>query len=107
MFVTAVRHREELFVYPPRWTFSEFRWDNFADMWVKTNFGGALLNSLYGIVASDGAGLVLSIPAAYRLVAVPLSRQGRLSQLPADDADDVADRPGPRAVPADGGSSAW
>lgn len=67
MFVTAVRPREELFVYPPRWTFSEFRWDNFVDMWVKTNFGGALLNSLYVSVAATALALVLSIPAAYAL----------------------------------------
>lgn len=67
MFVTAVRPRAELFVYPPRWTFSEFRWDNFVDMWVKTNFGGALINSLYVSVASTALALVLSIPAAYAL----------------------------------------
>src|SRR5690606_41435175 len=62
MFVTAVRPREELFVYPPRWTFSEFRWDNFVDMWEKTNFGGALLNSLFVSVAATALALVPSIP---------------------------------------------
>ena len=67
MFVTAVRPRDELFVYPPRWTFSEFRWDNFVDMWEKTNFGGALFNSLYVSVAATALALVLSIPAAYAL----------------------------------------
>ncbi|HCL63518.1 MAG TPA: hypothetical protein DIC56_01425 [Rhizobium sp.] len=67
MFVTAVRPREELFVYPPTWTFSEFRWVNFAEMWVKTNFGGALLNSLYVSVASTVIAIILSIPAAYAL----------------------------------------
>jgi len=67
MFVTAVRPREELFVYPPRWTFSEFRWDNFVDMWEKTNFGGALFNSLYVSVAATALALVFSIPAAYAL----------------------------------------
>ena len=67
MFVTAVRPREELFVFPPRWTFSEFRWDNFVDMWEKTNFGGALFNSLYVSVAATALALVLSIPAAYAL----------------------------------------
>ncbi|MDO8359917.1 MAG: carbohydrate ABC transporter permease [Devosia sp.] len=67
MFVTAVRPREELFVYPPRWTFSQFRWDNFVDMWVKTNFGGALLNSLYVSVAATVLALLFSIPAAYAL----------------------------------------
>jgi multiple sugar transport system permease protein len=67
MFVTAVRPRDELFVYPPTWTFSEFRWDNFADMWVKTNFGGALLNSLYVSITATLIALVLSIPAAYAM----------------------------------------
>ncbi|PHQ95487.1 MAG: hypothetical protein COB40_10390 [Marinosulfonomonas sp.] len=67
MFVTAVRPREELFVYPPRWTFSEFRWVNFADMWEKTNFGGALVNSLYVSISSTAIALALSIPAAYAL----------------------------------------
>ena len=67
MFVTAVRPRDELFVYPPTWGFSEFRWENFAEMWVKTNFGGALLNSLYVSITATGAALVLSIPAAYAM----------------------------------------
>lgn len=67
MFVTAVRPRDELFVYPPTWTFSEFRWDNFVDMWVKTNFGGALVNSLYVSIASTVIAILLSIPAAYAL----------------------------------------
>lgn len=67
MFVTAVRPRDELFVYPPRWGFSEFRWENFAEMWVKTNFGEALFNSLYVSVLSTALALLLSIPAAYAL----------------------------------------
>lgn len=67
MFVTAVRPRAELFVYPPRWTFSEFRWDNFVEMWEKTNFGRALVNSVYVSVAATALALVLSIPAAYAL----------------------------------------
>lgn len=67
MFVTAVRPRDELFVYPPRWWFTEFRWDNFVDMWNKVNFGGALLNSLYVSFAATILALVFSIPAAYAL----------------------------------------
>jgi len=67
MFVTAVRPRDELFVYPPRWGFSEFRWINFVEMWEKTNFGGALFNSLYVSVLSTLLALALSIPAAYAL----------------------------------------
>ena len=67
MFVSAVRPRDELFVYPPTWTFSQFRWANFVEMWDKTNFGGALLNSLYVSVASTLLALALGIPAAYAL----------------------------------------
>lgn len=67
MFVTAFRPREELFVFPPRWWFSEFRWSNFVEMWEKTNFGQALFNSLYVSIASTALGLLLSIPAAYAL----------------------------------------
>ncbi len=67
MFVTAVRPRAELFVYPPTWGFSEFRWENFSEMWVKTNFGGALLNSLYVSIAATSVALLLSIPAAYAM----------------------------------------
>jgi multiple sugar transport system permease protein len=67
MFVTAVRPRDELFVYPPTWTFSEFRWENFTEMWVKTNFGGALVNSLYVSITATLIALCLSIPAAYAM----------------------------------------
>jgi multiple sugar transport system permease protein len=67
MFSTALRPPDEVFVFPPRWGFSEFRWENFSEMWVKTNFGEALLNSVYVSVASTSLALVLSIPAAYAL----------------------------------------
>ena len=67
MFVTAFRPRDELFVYPPTWTFSEFVWSNFSEMWDKTNFGGALFNSLYVSVSATVLALVFSIPAAYAL----------------------------------------
>ncbi|RWB74545.1 MAG: carbohydrate ABC transporter permease [Mesorhizobium sp.] len=76
MFVTALRPRDELFVYPPTWTFSEFRWENFVEMWVKTNFGGALLNSLYVSVTSTIIAIVLSIPAAYALSRYRFSGKG-------------------------------
>jgi multiple sugar transport system permease protein len=65
MFVSAVRPRDELFTYPPTWTFSAFRWSNFVEMWAKVNFGGALVNSLYVSVASTLLALALGIPAAY------------------------------------------
>ena len=67
MFVTAFRPRHELFVYPPTWSFSEIRWENFAEMWDKTGFGGALMNSLYVSISATLIALILSIPAAYAL----------------------------------------
>jgi multiple sugar transport system permease protein len=76
MFVTAVRPREELFVYPATWGFSEFRWENFAEMWVKTNFGGALFNSLYVSITATGIALLLSIPAAYAMSRYRFSGKG-------------------------------
>ncbi|TIU35190.1 MAG: carbohydrate ABC transporter permease [Mesorhizobium sp.] len=76
MFVTALRPRDELFVYPPTWTFSEFRWENFVEMWVKTNFGGALLNSLYVSLTSTVIAIALSIPAAYALSRYRFSGKG-------------------------------
>ena len=36
-------------------------------MWEKTNFGGALVNSLYVSISSTAIALALSIPAAYAL----------------------------------------
>lgn len=76
MFVTAVRPREELFVYPATWGFSEFRWENFVEMWVKTNFGGALFNSLYVSITATAIALLLSIPAAYAMSRYRFSGKG-------------------------------
>ncbi|MBC2836671.1 carbohydrate ABC transporter permease [Paragemmobacter straminiformis] len=67
MFVTAIRPRDEIFTYPPTWGFSEFRWTNFSEMWVKTNFGGALMNSIYVSVLATAIALLLAIPAAYAM----------------------------------------
>ena len=76
MFVTAVRPRDELFVYPQTWSFSEFRWENFSEMWVKTNFGGAMMNSLYVSISATAIALVLSIPAAYAMSRYRFSGKG-------------------------------
>lgn len=76
MFVTAVRPRDELFVYPPTWSFSEFRWENFSEMWVKTNFGGAMMNSLYVSISATAIALLLSIPAAYAMSRYRFSGKG-------------------------------
>jgi multiple sugar transport system permease protein len=81
MLVTALRPREELFVYPPTWTFSRIVWENFSEMWTKTNFGGALLNSLYVSVSATIIALVLSIPAAYALSRHRFPGQGLYRQF--------------------------
>jgi multiple sugar transport system permease protein len=81
MLVTALRPREELFVYPPTWTFSRIVWENFSEMWTKTNFGGALLNSLYVSVSATVIALVLSIPAAYALSRHRFPGQGLYRQF--------------------------
>jgi multiple sugar transport system permease protein len=81
MLVTALRPRAELFVYPPTWTFSRFAWENFAEMWVKTNFGRALLNSLYVSVSATIVALVMSIPAAYALSRHRFRGQGLYRQF--------------------------
>ena len=67
MFFTAVKPRDELFVFPPRWLPSRFVWSNFTDMWVATGFGQALVNSLYVAIVSTVLALVIGIPAAYAL----------------------------------------
>ena len=79
MFMTAVKPRPE--VLSPTWWPSEFRWSNFADMWVATGFGQALANSLYVSVIATvrrhpdlGAGRLCH-------VAVPLCRLGAFRQF--------------------------
>lgn len=65
MFLTAVKPRTE--VLSPTWWPSEFRWSNFAEMWVATNFGQALLNSLYVSIIGTVGAIIVSIPAAYAM----------------------------------------
>jgi len=68
MFVTAVRPRDELFVYPPTWTFSEFRWVNFVEMWAKYQLRVAHCSTAF--MSASHPPLSRSccpIPAAYAL----------------------------------------
>jgi multiple sugar transport system permease protein len=65
MFITAIKPATE--VLNPTWWPSAPRWQNFIDMWRATDFGTALVNSLYVSVLATVVALVVSIPAAYAL----------------------------------------
>jgi multiple sugar transport system permease protein len=67
MFFSALKPRAEIFVSPPAWLPSEFRWRNFIDMWHAAGFGEALFNSLYVGLLSTLIAIVVSVPAAYAM----------------------------------------
>jgi multiple sugar transport system permease protein len=71
MFLTAVKPQAEVMSFPTRWLPSHFAWQNFADMWVATQFGTALKNSLILSTLSTVCGVAISIPAAYALARFP------------------------------------
>lgn len=80
MFFTAVKPRDELFVYPPVWLPTRFAWENFAEMWTKTGFGHALVNSLVVSVTSTLLTIAVGIPAAYALSRLPFRGKGAYRQ---------------------------
>ena len=80
MFFTAVKPRDELFVYPPVWLPTRFAWENFAEMWTKTGFGQALVNSLVVSVTSTLLTIAVGIPAAYALSRLPFRGKGAYRQ---------------------------
>ncbi|MCF1494366.1 ABC transporter permease subunit [Agrobacterium vitis] len=65
MLLTAIKPREEVFAYPPRWLPSRVAFENFGEMWQATNFGPALVNSLSIGLATTVATLLFAVPAAY------------------------------------------
>ncbi|AZO60667.1 MAG: ABC transporter permease subunit [Mesorhizobium sp.] len=79
MFLTAVKPRTE--VLTPTWWPSEFRWSNFADMWVATGFGQALLNSLYVSALATIGAILISVPAAYAMSRFPFAGYGAFRQF--------------------------
>jgi multiple sugar transport system permease protein len=79
MFLTAVKPRTE--VLTPNWWPSEFRWSNFAEMWVATGFGRALLNSLYVSVLATVGAIVIAIPAAYAMSRFRFAGYGAMRQF--------------------------
>jgi multiple sugar transport system permease protein len=79
MFITAVKPQTE--VLNPTWWPSEIRWRNFADMWVATNFGRALLNSLYVSGIATAGAIAVSVPAAYAMSRFRFAGRGLVRQF--------------------------
>jgi multiple sugar transport system permease protein len=79
MFITAVKPQTE--VLDPTWWPSEIRWRNFADMWAATNFGRALLNSLYASGVATAGAVLVSIPAAYAMSRFRFPGRGLVRQF--------------------------
>lgn len=67
MVLTAIKPGDEVFVFPPHWLPSRIAWENFSDMWVATNFGRALGNSLLVSTLATLLALLLAVPFAYAL----------------------------------------
>jgi multiple sugar transport system permease protein len=79
MLITALKPATE--VLRPTWWPSDVRLSNFATMWSATNFGQALLNSLYVSAASTVAAIIVSIPAAYALSRFRFAGRGAYRQF--------------------------
>ena len=65
MLITALKPATE--VHDPTWWPHEIHWANFSEMWVSSQFGTALVNSLWVSGLTTLLTLVVSIPAAYAL----------------------------------------
>jgi len=79
MFITSVKPAAE--ALQPTWWPSEFRWSNFVTMWGNTNFGPALLNSIYVAVASTLLAMAVSVPAAYAISRYRFRGRGAVQQF--------------------------
>ncbi len=79
MFITAIKPPTE--VLRPTWWPSEVRLENFVTMWKATNFGTALMNSIYVAVLSTLISLIVSIPAAYAMSRLRFTGRGYFQQF--------------------------
>ena len=68
MLSTALKSDAEVFVWPPHWIPEHFAWSNFRAMWLASDFGTALLNSL--------AISISATPAAYAVSRLPFPGLG-------------------------------
>jgi multiple sugar transport system permease protein len=81
MVFTAIKPREEILAYPPRWLPSRVDLANFVEMWDATGFGPALVNSLYVSFAATLLCLAVAIPAAYALSRFRFAGRGLYRQF--------------------------
>lgn len=81
MLSTAVKPKDEIFQFPPRWLPSHVELDNFAEMWTAIGFGPALQTSLIVSAASTVACILVAIPAAYALARRRFMGQGLYRQF--------------------------
>jgi multiple sugar transport system permease protein len=81
MISTALKPATEVLTYPPAWLPSVPRWQNFVDMWVATDFGTALWNSVFVSVSATIVALVVSIPAAYAMARFHFAGKGIFRQF--------------------------
>lgn len=79
MFVSAIKPADE--ILSSAWWPTRVAWENFISMWNATNFGSALLNSIYVAVLSTLITFVVSIPAAYAMSRYEFKGQGFFRQF--------------------------
>lgn len=65
MITTSVKSPEELYLYPPKWIPSEFKFSNFAKAWTSQPFNTFLWNSIVVTVFSTIGQLISSSLVAY------------------------------------------
>ena len=81
MLSTAVKPKDEIFQFPPRWWPSHIELDNFAEMWTTIGFGSALRTSLVVSVLATVFCILVAIPAAYALARRRFKGQGLYRQF--------------------------
>ena len=79
MIITALKSATE--VHDPTWIPSEWRWQNFPEMWETSGFAPALFNSLWVSGLTTLLTLVVSIPAAYAVSRFRFTGRGAFQQF--------------------------
>ena len=81
MVSTALKPRDEVFAFPPRWLPTRLAWENVAEMWQAVGFGAGLLNSLAISVGGTVLTLLIAFPAAYAMSRLAFRGKGAYAQF--------------------------